>query len=113
MVPLLRFLFGKITDLFWEAEGEWNVARLGSCAQGTGVGEAPSAVLTHRTEGLVDSFSQGLGRPHAVSSSVLRGIEPRLKDFHQLLLHPPKVRCAQLLGTCRRGPMGLRPGAAD
>nr|XP_040132230.1 serine/threonine-protein phosphatase 6 regulatory subunit 2 isoform X4 [Ictidomys tridecemlineatus] len=44
------------------------------------------------TEGLVDSFSQGLERPHAVSSSVLHGIEPRLKDFHQLLLHPPKKK---------------------
>ncbi|XP_054426435.1 serine/threonine-protein phosphatase 6 regulatory subunit 2 isoform X2 [Pteronotus mesoamericanus] len=44
------------------------------------------------TEGLVDSFSQGLERPCAVSSGVLHGIEPRLKDFHQLLLHPPKRR---------------------
>ncbi|KAM5287872.1 serine/threonine-protein phosphatase 6 regulatory subunit 2 [Ctenodactylus gundi] len=42
------------------------------------------------TEGLVDSFSQGLERSHAVSSGVLHGIEPRLKDFHQLLLNPPK-----------------------
>ncbi|XP_047403948.1 serine/threonine-protein phosphatase 6 regulatory subunit 2 isoform X9 [Sciurus carolinensis] len=42
------------------------------------------------TEGLVDSFSQGLERPHAVSSGVLHGIQPRLKDFHQLLLNPPK-----------------------
>ncbi|XP_013366857.1 PREDICTED: serine/threonine-protein phosphatase 6 regulatory subunit 2 isoform X2 [Chinchilla lanigera] len=44
------------------------------------------------TEGLVDSFSQGLERSHAVSSSVLNGIEPRLKDFHQLLLNPPKKK---------------------
>ncbi|KAK2121945.1 Serine/threonine-protein phosphatase 6 regulatory subunit 2 [Saguinus oedipus] len=44
------------------------------------------------TEGLVDSFSQGLERSYAVSSSVLRGIEPRLKDFHQLLLNPPKKK---------------------
>ncbi|XP_012644989.2 serine/threonine-protein phosphatase 6 regulatory subunit 2 isoform X1 [Microcebus murinus] len=42
------------------------------------------------TEGLVDSFSQGLERSYVVSSSVLQGIEPRLKDFHQLLLNPPK-----------------------
>ncbi|XP_028935246.1 serine/threonine-protein phosphatase 6 regulatory subunit 2 isoform X1 [Ornithorhynchus anatinus] len=41
-------------------------------------------------EGLADTFSQGPDRPCAVSSSVLHGIEPRLKDFHQLLLHPPK-----------------------
>ncbi|XP_063099758.1 serine/threonine-protein phosphatase 6 regulatory subunit 2 isoform X4 [Cavia porcellus] len=44
------------------------------------------------TEGLVDSFSQGLERSHAVSISVLNGIEPRLKDFHQLLLNPPKKK---------------------
>ncbi|XP_012656635.1 serine/threonine-protein phosphatase 6 regulatory subunit 2 isoform X5 [Otolemur garnettii] len=44
------------------------------------------------TEGLVDTFSQGLERPHVVSSSVLQGIEPRLKDFHQLLLNPPKKK---------------------
>ncbi|XP_045042977.2 serine/threonine-protein phosphatase 6 regulatory subunit 2 isoform X1 [Desmodus rotundus] len=44
------------------------------------------------TEGLVDSFSQGLERLCPVSDSVLRGIEPRLKDFHQLLLHPPKKK---------------------
>ncbi|KAM9228886.1 serine/threonine-protein phosphatase 6 regulatory subunit 2 isoform 2-T3 [Dugong dugon] len=40
--------------------------------------------------GSVDSFSQGLERPHSVSSSVLQGIEPRLRDFHRLLLSPPK-----------------------
>ncbi|XP_069346822.1 serine/threonine-protein phosphatase 6 regulatory subunit 2 isoform X2 [Eulemur rufifrons] len=44
------------------------------------------------TEGLVDSFSQGLERSYVVSSSVLQGIEPRLKDFHQLLLNPPKKK---------------------
>ncbi|XP_028609553.1 serine/threonine-protein phosphatase 6 regulatory subunit 2 isoform X2 [Grammomys surdaster] len=44
------------------------------------------------TEGLVDSFSQGLERPYSVSSSVLRGIEPWLKNFHQLLLNPPKKK---------------------
>ncbi|KAK1327653.1 hypothetical protein QTO34_012942 [Cnephaeus nilssonii] len=42
------------------------------------------------TEGLVDAFSQGLERLCPISRSVLHGIEPRLKDFHQLLLHPPK-----------------------
>lgn len=46
----------------------------------------------HRTEGLVDSFSQGLERSHSVSSSILRGIEPWLKNFHQLLLNPPKKK---------------------
>ncbi|XP_029403868.1 serine/threonine-protein phosphatase 6 regulatory subunit 2 isoform X7 [Mus pahari] len=44
------------------------------------------------TEGLVDSFSQGLERSHSVSSSILRGIEPWLKNFHQLLLNPPKKK---------------------
>nr|XP_036862538.1 serine/threonine-protein phosphatase 6 regulatory subunit 2 isoform X2 [Manis javanica] len=44
------------------------------------------------TEGLMDSCPQGLERWHAVSGSVLRGIEPRLKDFHQLLLSPPKKK---------------------
>ncbi|XP_031208643.1 serine/threonine-protein phosphatase 6 regulatory subunit 2 isoform X7 [Mastomys coucha] len=42
------------------------------------------------TEGLVDSFSQGLERSYSVSSSILCGIEPWLKNFHQLLLNPPK-----------------------
>ncbi|XP_062058606.1 serine/threonine-protein phosphatase 6 regulatory subunit 2 isoform X3 [Lepus europaeus] len=40
----------------------------------------------------VDSFSQGLERSFTVSSSVLHGLEPRLKDFHQLLLRPPKKK---------------------
>ncbi|KAM9673070.1 serine/threonine-protein phosphatase 6 regulatory subunit 2 isoform 3-T3 [Trichechus inunguis] len=40
--------------------------------------------------GSVDSFSQGPERPHSISSSVLQGIEPRLRDFHRLLLSPPK-----------------------
>lgn len=44
------------------------------------------------TEGLVDSFSQGLERSYSVSSSVLHGIEPWLKNFHQLLLNPPKKK---------------------
>ncbi|XP_074832600.1 serine/threonine-protein phosphatase 6 regulatory subunit 2 isoform X1 [Carettochelys insculpta] len=41
-------------------------------------------------EGLVDSFSQGFEKSYTVNSSILHGIEPRLKDFHQLLLNPPK-----------------------
>lgn len=40
----------------------------------------------------MDAFSQGLERLCPISRSVLHGIEPRLKDFHQLLLHPPKVQ---------------------
>lgn len=57
--------------------------------------------LIHRTEGLVDSFSQGPERLCPVSDSVLRGIEPRLKDFHRLLLHPPKVRAPHKESTPR------------
>ncbi|OBS73060.1 hypothetical protein A6R68_12353, partial [Neotoma lepida] len=44
------------------------------------------------TEGLVDSFSQGLEKSYSVNSSILHGIEPWLKNFHQLLLHPPKKK---------------------
>uniref|UniRef100_A0A8C3L567 Protein phosphatase 6 regulatory subunit 2 n=1 Tax=Chrysolophus pictus TaxID=9089 RepID=A0A8C3L567_CHRPC len=42
-------------------------------------------------EGLMDSYTQGFERSYTVNSSILHGIEPRLKDFHQLLLSPPKV----------------------
>lgn len=50
------------------------------------------SALSHRADGLLDCFSQGLERPPGtVSGGVLHGIEPRLKDFHQLLLSPPKV----------------------
>lgn len=53
--------------------------------------EVPSAVLIHRTESVVEPCSQGPEGPFAVSSGILQGIEPRLRDFHQLLLSPPKV----------------------
>ncbi|XP_053318595.1 serine/threonine-protein phosphatase 6 regulatory subunit 2 isoform X2 [Spea bombifrons] len=39
---------------------------------------------------LLDSLPQGYDRPPPVNSSILQAIEPRLKDFHHLLLHPPK-----------------------
>nr|XP_056701832.1 serine/threonine-protein phosphatase 6 regulatory subunit 2 [Euleptes europaea] len=42
------------------------------------------------TEGLVDCSSQGCDRSYIVNSSILLGIKPRLKDFHHLLLSPPK-----------------------
>ncbi|XP_070610736.1 serine/threonine-protein phosphatase 6 regulatory subunit 2 isoform X2 [Erythrolamprus reginae] len=42
------------------------------------------------SEGLSDSFSQGLEKLPPVSPGVWQGIQPRLKDFHQLLLQPPK-----------------------
>ncbi|KAJ8387351.1 hypothetical protein AAFF_G00157280 [Aldrovandia affinis] len=41
-------------------------------------------------EGLMDLCSQGYERSYTVNSSILQGIEPRLKDFQHLLLHPPK-----------------------
>eukprot|EP00069_Balaena_mysticetus_P017962 bmy_11148T0 len=41
-------------------------------------------------EGLLDSCSPGLDRLCAIGSGILRGIEPWLKGFHQLLLSPPK-----------------------
>lgn len=48
--------------------------------------------LLARVEGLMDSYTQGFERSYTVNSSILHGIEPRLKDFHQLLLNPPKVK---------------------
>ncbi|XP_072258067.1 serine/threonine-protein phosphatase 6 regulatory subunit 2 isoform X2 [Pyxicephalus adspersus] len=43
------------------------------------------------TDPLLDSLPQGYERPSpAVSTSILQGIESRLKDFHHLLQHPPK-----------------------
>ncbi|KAG7454764.1 hypothetical protein MATL_G00263340 [Megalops atlanticus] len=41
-------------------------------------------------EGLMDLCSQGFERSYTVNSSILHGIEPHLKEFHQLLLEPPK-----------------------
>ncbi|XP_061084990.1 serine/threonine-protein phosphatase 6 regulatory subunit 2-like isoform X1 [Conger conger] len=41
-------------------------------------------------EGLMDLCSQGFERSYTVNSGVLRGIQPHLKDFHQVLLDPPK-----------------------
>ncbi|XP_053572290.1 serine/threonine-protein phosphatase 6 regulatory subunit 2 [Bombina bombina] len=39
---------------------------------------------------LLDSLHQGAERSKVVNSSILQGIEPRLKDFHHLLQNPPK-----------------------
>lgn len=44
-----------------------------------------------RLEGLMDLYSQGCERSYTVNSSILRAIEPHLKDFQQLLLNPPTV----------------------
>ncbi|KAM4677546.1 serine/threonine-protein phosphatase 6 regulatory subunit 2 isoform 2-T2 [Discoglossus pictus] len=39
---------------------------------------------------LLDSLPQASERTQMVNSSILQAIEPRLKDFHHLLHHPPK-----------------------
>ncbi|XP_062850477.1 serine/threonine-protein phosphatase 6 regulatory subunit 2a isoform X3 [Trichomycterus rosablanca] len=41
-------------------------------------------------EGLMELYSQGCERSYTVNGSILRAIEPHLKDFQQLLLDPPK-----------------------
>lgn len=48
-------------------------------------------LVSNRLEGLMDLYSQGYERSYTVNSSILNAIEPHLKDFHQLLLDPPKV----------------------
>lgn len=39
----------------------------------------------------MELYSQGCERSYTVNSSILRTIEPHLKDFQQLLVNPPKV----------------------
>lgn len=39
----------------------------------------------------MELYSQGCERSYTVNASILRTIEPHLKDFQQLLLDPPKV----------------------
>lgn len=63
-----------------------------------------------RVEGLMDSYTQGFERSYTVNSSILHGIEPRLKDFHQLLLCPPKVLPALLALSSSPG---TGPGRGD
>ncbi|XP_060770249.1 serine/threonine-protein phosphatase 6 regulatory subunit 2a isoform X3 [Neoarius graeffei] len=41
-------------------------------------------------EGLMELYSQGCERSYTVNNSILRTIEPHLKDFQKLLLDPPK-----------------------
>ncbi|XP_071075239.1 serine/threonine-protein phosphatase 6 regulatory subunit 2 isoform X12 [Dasypus novemcinctus] len=70
-----------------------DIVRLGRDQSGQLQGPSepdPLLAVLESTEGLADAFSQGLERAHPVNSSVLHGIVPRLKDFHQLLLSPPK-----------------------
>lgn len=82
------------------------------CRAGSEVrrGLGPILPLIPRTEGLADSFSQGLERWCTVSSSILHGIEPRLKDFHQLLLSPPKVEASPAAGERRCAQGGSTEG---
>lgn len=51
----------------------------------------PLPLVCFRLEGLMELYSQGCERSYTVNSSILRTIEPHLKDFQQLLLDPPKV----------------------
>ncbi|XP_076848959.1 serine/threonine-protein phosphatase 6 regulatory subunit 2 isoform X1 [Brachyhypopomus gauderio] len=44
---------------------------------------------------LIDSGSQGVEKSYTVNNTILLGIQPHLKHFHHLLLHPPK-RCSML-----------------
>uniref|UniRef100_A0A4W4G7V4 Protein phosphatase 6, regulatory subunit 2b n=1 Tax=Electrophorus electricus TaxID=8005 RepID=A0A4W4G7V4_ELEEL len=55
------------------------------------------ALLESRKTGVepIDSGSQGLEKSYSVNNSILLGIQPHLKHFHHLLLHPPK-RCSML-----------------
>lgn len=64
-------------DAAWRAAG-WRRA-----------GGPRQPLLVHRSEGLLDSCPRD--GPCTASPGVLRGLEPRLRDFHQLLLSPPKV----------------------
>ncbi|XP_029471450.1 serine/threonine-protein phosphatase 6 regulatory subunit 2 isoform X2 [Rhinatrema bivittatum] len=56
-------------------------------------------------EALLDSFAQGFERSYTVNSSILQGIEPRLRDFHQLLLHPPQTPILTTIGVLEE-PLG-------
>ncbi|XP_052007953.1 serine/threonine-protein phosphatase 6 regulatory subunit 2-like [Xyrauchen texanus] len=44
---------------------------------------------------VIDPCSQGLEKSNTVNNSILMGIQPHLKNFHHLLLNPPKT-CAML-----------------
>ncbi|XP_067276130.1 serine/threonine-protein phosphatase 6 regulatory subunit 2 isoform X1 [Pseudorasbora parva] len=46
-------------------------------------------------EQVTDPCSQGLEKSYTVNNSILMGIQPHLKNFHHLLLNPPK-KCAML-----------------
>uniref|UniRef100_A0A671LA41 Serine/threonine-protein phosphatase 6 regulatory subunit 2-like n=2 Tax=Sinocyclocheilus anshuiensis TaxID=1608454 RepID=A0A671LA41_9TELE len=46
-------------------------------------------------EQVIDPCSQGLEKSYTVNNSILMGIQPHLKQFHHLLLNPPK-KCVML-----------------
>ncbi|XP_026142875.1 serine/threonine-protein phosphatase 6 regulatory subunit 2 isoform X1 [Carassius auratus] len=46
-------------------------------------------------EQVIDPCSQGLEKSYTVNNSILMGIQPHLKNFHHLLLNPPK-KCVML-----------------
>ncbi|XP_051512084.1 serine/threonine-protein phosphatase 6 regulatory subunit 2-like isoform X2 [Myxocyprinus asiaticus] len=56
------------------------------------------ALLETRRSGIeqvTDLCSQGLEKSYTVNNSILMGIQPHLKNFHHLLLNPPK-KCVML-----------------
>uniref|UniRef100_U3KA31 Protein phosphatase 6 regulatory subunit 2 n=1 Tax=Ficedula albicollis TaxID=59894 RepID=U3KA31_FICAL len=56
-------------------------------------------------EGLMDSYTQGFERSYTVSSSILHGIEPRLKDFHHRQLWGGHTAILTTLGVLEE-PLG-------
>ncbi|XP_041441015.1 protein phosphatase 6 regulatory subunit 2 L homeolog isoform X5 [Xenopus laevis] len=48
------------------------------------------SLFFYSVDPLLDSLPQGYDRTPTISNSILQVIEPRLKDFHHLLQHPPK-----------------------
>lgn len=48
--------------------------------------------FSFRFEGHLEICPPGMNHPSfSVNQSILDAVRPRLKDFHQLLLEPPKV----------------------
>uniref|UniRef100_A0A8C5FKD5 Serine/threonine-protein phosphatase 6 regulatory subunit 2-like n=1 Tax=Gadus morhua TaxID=8049 RepID=A0A8C5FKD5_GADMO len=84
LLAVLESVAGLLKSMF---EGDRNEAAI---VNGTQV--LLTLLETRRSglEGLMELYSQGYERSYTVNSSILHAIEPHLKDFHQLLLDPPK-----------------------
>lgn len=50
-----------------------------------------SVDLSRSFEGHLEICPPGMNHSFSVNQSILEAVRPRLKDFHQLLLDPPKV----------------------